>query len=177
MRGRIRRAVVQESKPRRPIRETTELGPALRGLETAQISTIHAFCAALLRQHAVEAGLDPPFDVLEDVLAVNLEAEALTECLQALLTATDETGEDLRQLVLLYGWRPTVDAVQSLLREWDESPGKIGWTVPDEQIAERWRKRGTADACWPRYIAYLVAASPKIGGCLALLRTTECIGP
>src|SRR5262249_25751927 len=34
----------------------------LRDLETAQISTIHAFCGNLLRQHAVEAGLDPHFE-------------------------------------------------------------------------------------------------------------------
>ena len=77
----------------------------LRNLETAPISTIHAFCAALLRQNAVEAGVDPRFDVLEEVLSVNLEGDALNSCLQRLLTAQTEAGEDLRQLVLLYGWR------------------------------------------------------------------------
>ena len=37
----------------------------LLALETATISTIHAFCAALLRQHSLTAGLDPQFVVLE----------------------------------------------------------------------------------------------------------------
>ena len=33
--------------------------------QTAQISTIHAFCARLLREHAFEAGLDPGFEVID----------------------------------------------------------------------------------------------------------------
>ena len=77
------------------------MGTCISALETAPISTIHAFCGDLLRQHAVEAGLDPRFDVLEEVLSVNIEAEALQSCLQTLLTAQTEAGEDLRQLVLL----------------------------------------------------------------------------
>jgi ATP-dependent helicase/nuclease subunit A len=31
----------------------------LRELEAARVSTIHSFCASMLRSHAVEAGLDP----------------------------------------------------------------------------------------------------------------------
>jgi ATP-dependent helicase/nuclease subunit A len=38
---------------------------ALGELETAKIGTIHAFCAALLREHPVEAGVDPCFEVAE----------------------------------------------------------------------------------------------------------------
>ncbi len=37
----------------------------LRGLDSARISTIHSFCASLLRTHAVEAGLDPQFQLLD----------------------------------------------------------------------------------------------------------------
>ncbi|MDA1195992.1 MAG: UvrD-helicase domain-containing protein [Planctomycetota bacterium] len=40
-------------------------------VEFAPISTIHAFCASILRQHAVEAGVDPAFQVL-DALAADL---------------------------------------------------------------------------------------------------------
>ena len=40
--------------------------PAHReAFQTAQISTIHAFCARLLREHAFEAGLDPGFEVID----------------------------------------------------------------------------------------------------------------
>jgi len=38
----------------------------LRFLPAANISTIHAFCAGLLREHALELGLSPSFQTLED---------------------------------------------------------------------------------------------------------------
>src|SRR5439155_18344207 len=87
----------------------------LRGLETAPISTIHSFCGTLLRQYAVEVGRDPGFDVLEDVLSVNIAGEAIGRALQKLLTAQSEAGEDLRQLVLLFGWRAVNEAVPGLV--------------------------------------------------------------
>src|SRR3712207_936298 len=37
-----------------------------RDAEGAWISTIHGFCARLLRGHAVSAGLDPAFTVLDE---------------------------------------------------------------------------------------------------------------
>src|SRR5262249_9515143 len=67
--------------------------------------TIHSFCATLLRQNAVEAGLDPRFDVLEDVLAVTLETEALVGSLQRLLTAPGQHGDGPPGLGLPYGGR------------------------------------------------------------------------
>lgn len=176
MRARIRKKVVEAVRSAATEEEADRWAEHLRGLETASISTIHAFCGALLRQHAVEAGLDPHFDVLEDMLAVNLENAALTECLQRLLTADTTTGEDLRQLILLYGWRPTVEAVQTLPREWSPLEWRRWLELPEEQLASRWL---TEDR--PRvlaaYVAHLVVASPKIAGCLAKLRTIECIGP
>src|SRR6516225_2830565 len=37
----------------------------LRAIETARVSTIHAFCTSLLRRHAIAAGLEPSFGVLD----------------------------------------------------------------------------------------------------------------
>ena len=65
--------------------------------------------------------------MLEEVLSVNIEAEALQGCLQRLLTAQTEAGEDLRQLVLLFGWRTVVEAVEQLLPAWDGSRWNNGW--------------------------------------------------
>jgi ATP-dependent helicase/nuclease subunit A len=169
MRDRIRRAVLEHVRTAATDEGAERWAAHLRGLETAQISTIHAFCATLLRQFAVEAGLDPNFDVLEDVLSVNLEAEALTACLQRLLTAQDTAGEDLRQLVLLYGWNPVVEAVQQLLRAWD-APGWDAWSATAAgQVAQDWQAHARG-VLLPRYIDYLLSAGPKIAPCLALLR-------
>ncbi len=141
----------------------------LRNLETAPISTIHAFCAALLRQNAVEAGVDPRFDVLEEVLSVNIEGDALNSCLQRLLTAQTEAGEDLRQLVLLYGWRIVVDGVTALLRSRDETCWRQWLDEPAEDVGREWRDRARLSLL-PRRIAHLLGARPHVLRCLELLR-------
>jgi ATP-dependent helicase/nuclease subunit A len=46
-------------------------------VEAAAISTIHAFCARLLREYAVEAGVDPRFRVLDEVVSDARQREAL----------------------------------------------------------------------------------------------------
>src|SRR6185312_12334682 len=72
MRDRIRGAVLSELRGAANPDDAERWARHLRALETAQISTIHAFCGTLLRQHAVAAGIDPLFDVLDEVLAANL---------------------------------------------------------------------------------------------------------
>src|ERR1700759_1927222 len=51
-----------------------ELGAeeAARATEGAFISTIHGFCARVLRAGALEAGLDPEFEVLDEIRAARL---------------------------------------------------------------------------------------------------------
>ena len=169
MRGRIRKEIT------RRLRETTSEAEAdtwaahLRALETAPISTIHAFCASILRQHAIEAGLDPRFEVLEEVLSINLETEALQSCLQRLLTAQTDAGEDLRQLVLLYGWRVVVDAVESLMPAWDGALWESWLAQPVEQVVAAWR-REAGEELLPNFLKYVQESQPKIVRCLSLLR-------
>src|SRR5580692_10923265 len=45
-------------------KERERLDDAVRRLEEAQVSTIHGFCADLLRERPVEARVDPLFSVL-----------------------------------------------------------------------------------------------------------------
>jgi ATP-dependent helicase/nuclease subunit A len=69
----------------------THLLRAQRTLPLARISTLHAFCARILRENALAAGLDPAFDIIDEYQsAVFLERE--TE--QALLAAirSDDPG-------------------------------------------------------------------------------------
>lgn len=40
---------------------------AFADIERAQVATIHSFCAALLRERPVEAGVDPDFEVLDEL--------------------------------------------------------------------------------------------------------------
>src|SRR5688500_10242612 len=52
--------------------EVTRLTGALRELEEARIATIHSFCADLLRERPVEAGVDPLFEVVSEEAAGRL---------------------------------------------------------------------------------------------------------
>jgi len=53
-------------------------------LERAQVSTIHGFCHAVLRQYALQAGLDPRFEVLEEAAAEARRRKAMQETLDAM---------------------------------------------------------------------------------------------
>ena len=66
--------------------ETRErLERALETLEEAHVNTIHGFCAELLRERPVEAGVDPLFAVLTEPEAGRLYARAFRRWLQETL--------------------------------------------------------------------------------------------
>ncbi len=62
--------------------ERERLDRALRQLEEAHVDTIHTFCAALLRERPVEAGVDPLFEVLTEPTSKRLFDEAFGRWLQ-----------------------------------------------------------------------------------------------
>ena len=53
-----------------------------RRLERAYISTIHGFCARLLREYAIEAGVDPRFQVLDEIRSAVLKQATLDSVLE-----------------------------------------------------------------------------------------------
>ncbi len=62
--------------------ERDRLDRALGRLEEAQVSTIHGFCADLLRERPVEARIDPLFTVLTEVQAERIYNEAFHQWLE-----------------------------------------------------------------------------------------------
>jgi len=71
-----------------------------RDLESAWISTFHGMCHRILRTHAVRAGLDPAFTVLDEADARALRKRAFEAALAGFLA--DERAEAL-DLVAAYG--------------------------------------------------------------------------
>jgi ATP-dependent exoDNAse (exonuclease V) beta subunit len=65
--------------------EAEALNKALQSLEEAHVSTIHGFCAELLRERPVEAGVDPLFTVLTESQAERLFDQAFGAWIQAQL--------------------------------------------------------------------------------------------
>ena len=81
-----------------------------RELESAYIGTIHSFCARILREHPIEAGIDPEFRVIEEhesnlfretVLDALMEARFQEPAVFDLLRVYSEEGirEALKQAV------------------------------------------------------------------------------
>jgi ATP-dependent exoDNAse (exonuclease V) beta subunit len=71
--------------------------PDLRpSIERAWVSTIHGFCARLLSEHAIVAGLPPDFAVLDQARADRLAREAAEEALEVLF---QERPGEVRRLI------------------------------------------------------------------------------
>jgi len=79
MRNRIRALTAEwlEQAEAVPDREVWE--EAFSALDAARISTIHGLCAAILRAHPAEAGLDPAFSVLDEGQSAVWRARAVEE--------------------------------------------------------------------------------------------------
>lgn len=61
-----------------------------RTLDSAVITTIHGFCARLLRQFPVEAGLDPQFELFDEHQTAMLEETVAEDLLTDLINSGDE---------------------------------------------------------------------------------------
>ncbi|HWP56659.1 MAG TPA: UvrD-helicase domain-containing protein [Candidatus Acidoferrales bacterium] len=70
--------------------ERSRLDAALGRLEEAEVSTIHGFCADLLRERPVEARIDPLFTVLTEAQAARLYDEAFQKWLEIELSDPKE---------------------------------------------------------------------------------------
>ncbi len=106
---------------------------AARASETAWISTIHAFCARLLRSHALDAGLDPEFTVMDDNDAAELRRGAFDQALSA--CARTAAGSEL---IAAYGpaqLRATTLHSHDELRARGEISPSLPW-VPEPPPAE-----------------------------------------
>ena len=102
-----------------------------RAAEAAYISTIHGFCARLLRENALAAGLDPAFRIVDDLLRgifLDEQLEMLYED-EWFLTARDRFKAPPR-----WDGRPVNDrpVLFELIREAAFLPAEFGRGVPAE---------------------------------------------
>src|SRR5262249_59607297 len=79
-----------------PAAARARLGAALPQLEEARIGTIHSFCADLLRERPVEAGVDPLFEVAPRDVAEGLLDRAFDGWLEEKLA---DPGEGMRRIL------------------------------------------------------------------------------
>jgi ATP-dependent helicase/nuclease subunit A len=117
----LERALAAERDPNRRRR----LDDALRRLEQGFVGTIHSFCARLLRERPVEAGVDPEFEEMEEV-----EDGVFREtCWQDFLAETrlrhEEILRDLDEVGLLPDDLKDAFEAVSLYPEVAPAPGRL----------------------------------------------------
>ena len=144
----------------------------VRELDSARIATIHSFCGTLLRSHAVEARLDPHFQVLDATATQTVLYELIDEQLRQRLALRDEAVIDL---VVQYGLAGLREMVGRLLAErqqidWDYWRGET-----PSQLLARWEDFSRNDTL-PR-VREKVGNSPAARAILRILgqgRPAQC---
>jgi ATP-dependent helicase/nuclease subunit A len=141
MRARIRRFCRQ--------RLTVSTGAAaehwrelVRHLDQARVSTIHSFCAALLRDHAAQAGLHPRFRVLEAAQAETLLHAAIGELLTKRLAAGDER---VIRLAVQFGLERLPTLLTQLLGHRQELDFCAWQDVSCDALVARWQDAWRTD--------------------------------
>jgi len=94
----LRQEMERVSQTVRNGKENSRVSEAISDLERMQVTTIHSFCGSLLRERPVEAGLDPNFEVADDLTSSLVQAEVWEEWLEKQMDANDPA---LRRAVLL----------------------------------------------------------------------------
>lgn len=95
------------------VRKRVDHPALLRDLESAPVTTFHAWCAKTLRDHPLEAGVDPRFTVLSEEAAEDLLRRSAVESLRRGL----EGDRAARLAVETLGLSNAAGAVAGLVRE------------------------------------------------------------
>ena len=134
-------------------RRLRELGAddAARATEGAFISTIHGFCARVLRAHALAAGLDPAFVVLDAQDAERLADAAFDDALEELARRGSGTHPLAIDLIASYtagGLRAAIQSLHAELRSRGERRPRLPalGPAPDLDAARGEIKRAGAAA-------------------------------
>ena len=82
---------------RKKLAQTFQDDPGIRGrLERAWVSTVHGFCARVLKENAVFAGVDPDFRIADERRSWRLQQDSIRAVMDALLA---ERLEAMRSLI------------------------------------------------------------------------------
>jgi ATP-dependent helicase/nuclease subunit A len=106
--SRIRREIRSRIEQSTDVIERQRLREHRNALDSSRIGTIHSLCASLLRAHPAEAGLDPEFEVLEEIETAVLLDQAIEETLV-------ETARSQSQEIEIFSYL-TLHQVRSSLR-------------------------------------------------------------
>ena len=93
-----------------------ELPETRARLERAWVSTVHGFCARLLRENAVFAGIDPEFSVLDATESWRMQQQAMRGAIDALFAQHREAVRGLIRGLSSNEFEPAVLAAYDTMR-------------------------------------------------------------
>jgi ATP-dependent exoDNAse (exonuclease V) beta subunit len=129
---------------REPERE--HLAEALWGLERMQVTTIHSFCASLIRERPVEAGVDPNFEVADELMASIVKEDLWKDWLAEAMQP--RTGPLARALSIGITINHMQDLAWKLLENRDVLeylPATLGWNPGEPGEPDEPDFRGTLE--------------------------------
>jgi ATP-dependent helicase/nuclease subunit A len=157
-----------------------------RAAEGAWISTIHGFCSRVLRTHALSAGIDPDFRVLDELEAERIATDAFDRALGVFIGE----GEDPERLEMVAAYTPDrlrdmVRTAHSRLRSQGRRRPRLEEATPPVVSGQRERLEAAARAALAelgeKVAGKAVAgALERLGRCLAILERVpagELAGP
>lgn len=107
-----------------------------RELESARISTIHAFCGSFLRANAVESGLDPNFATLDQAQAESLLSTVIDDELRRQLA---DRNEDAIQLIISFALRDVTGMIRALLEKRADLDLDTWQAATADDLLDRWQ--------------------------------------
>jgi ATP-dependent exoDNAse (exonuclease V) beta subunit len=159
-------------------------GEALQHLERAFIGTIHSFCAQLLRQRPVEAGVDPAFEEMAQPESYALFGQVFHAWIEERLASVPAI---FNRLFARLSWRDS-DPMESLksaawsLAEWRDFPAawrrqKLEWQQQVESLFDQIAGVvAMRSQCEKRERDPLYADLQPVADCLNRFRTARSIG-
>lgn len=109
-----------------------------REIDSARVSTIHSFCASILRNAAVEAKLDPQFGLMDPNIGAAFLRNAVTEAIHGAVASQQDFALDLVQQ---FGLDRTIALCESLVRQRFQLNRPLWRDQTPEQLAAFWKQR------------------------------------
>ena len=120
-----------------------------RAAESAWVSTIHGLCSRILRAHALSAGIDPEFRVVDELESERIAADAFDGALEEFMGVKGVPDPDRVEMVAAYTpdrLRDMVRTAYSHLRSRGERHPRLDETLPPRPAGEAERLEAAAQA-------------------------------
>ena len=130
----------------------------------AQISTIHGFCANLLRDHCLPLGLSPDFKIADEDRAAAMKQSALTKVLEERYETIDR-DENFRQLADTVGAGRDDARLEALIlnlhTKMQAHPYPEQWAAKQSQALYAQGITDAGDTIWGRYLLDTTAQTAR----------------